>query len=332
MGRIKLRLAGFAVDFADREAALRRVEEWADRGTALPHVVYGPEGCGKTAWLKQSAELLRELGFEVIYVDPLHLQFAAYTDMGDFVERLAEAAAEAFGVAQLKLAALAVEFAKEAIKRRKRKVAVLVDDAFSAIGLDKAAIYVKGMLGLIEHPPGEYEKVVAVAAASEGASLREIGRHSWAATDLMWNMSREGFRQLYDQLPGGKPPLEEAFKLTGGNPRILERLYEAGWDVDKVAADMAREKGLSRGFVERWRDRLREAVDDPDRLWHNAPEELVDELVERNLIVYFLPDRDRGHWVDAPPPERDPELGIGKYVAWQTPLHREAVRRALGAS
>ncbi|MGC8583474.1 MAG: ATP-binding protein [Thermoproteus sp.] len=331
MRRIRLRLAGFAVDFADREAALKRVEEWADRGTALPHVVYGPEGCGKTAWLKQSAELLRELGFEVVYVDPLHLQFAAYTDMRDFVERLAEAAAEAFGIAQLKLATLAVEFAKEAVKRRKRKVAVLVDDVFSAIGLDKAAIYVKSMLGLIEHPPGEYEKVVAVAAASEGTSLREIGRHSWAATDLMWNMSMDGFRQLYDQLPGGKPPLEEAFKLTGGNPRILERLYEAGWDVDKVAADMAREKGLSRGFVERWRDRLEEAVDDPDSLWHDAPEELVDELVERNLIVYFLPDRDRDHWVDAPPPERDPELGIGRYVAWQTPLHREAVRRALGA-
>jgi hypothetical protein len=30
-----------------------------------------------------------------------------------------------------------------------------------------------------------------------------------------------------------------------------------------------------------------------------------------------------------PPPERDPELGIGKYLAWQTPIYREAVRRAL---
>jgi hypothetical protein len=34
-------------------------------------------------------------------------------------------------------------------------------------------------------------------------------------------------------------------------------------------------------------------------------------------------------WIDQPPPERDPELGIGKNVAWQTPIHREAVRRAL---
>ncbi len=34
-------------------------------------------------------------------------------------------------------------------------------------------------------------------------------------------------------------------------------------------------------------------------------------------------------WVDEPPPERNPEIGVGRNVAWQTPLHREAVRRAL---
>ncbi|MGC9180926.1 MAG: ATP-binding protein, partial [Vulcanisaeta sp.] len=28
-------------------------------------------------------------------------------------------------------------------------------------------------------------------------------------------------------------------------------------------------------------------------------------------------------------PQRDPELGIGRYIAWQSPMHREAVRRAL---
>jgi hypothetical protein len=34
-------------------------------------------------------------------------------------------------------------------------------------------------------------------------------------------------------------------------------------------------------------------------------------------------------WIDEPPPEKDPELDIEKYVAWQTPLHREALKRAL---
>jgi hypothetical protein len=55
--------------------------------------------------------------------------------------------------------------------------------------------------------------------------------------------------------------------------------------------------------------------------------------VERNFILYNIYERQQIFWVDAPPPETDPELGIGRNVAWQTPIHREAVRRALrGAS
>jgi len=40
-------------------------------------------------------------------------------------------------------------------------------------------------------------------------------------------------------------------------------------------------------------------------------------------------DRDQYFWIDTPPPKRDLELGVGENVAWQTPIHREAVRRAL---
>ena len=34
-------------------------------------------------------------------------------------------------------------------------------------------------------------------------------------------------------------------------------------------------------------------------------------------------------WVDEPPSEKDPEIGVGRYVAWKIPLHREAIRRVL---
>jgi hypothetical protein len=47
------------------------------------------------------------------------------------------------------------------------------------------------------------------------------------------------------------------------------------------------------------------------------------------MIVDEITYRSPWLWVDEPPPERDPVLGIGKHVAWQTPLHREAVRRTL---
>ena len=192
--RIRLNLApGIEVEFADRETALRRIEEWAEKGTGNAQLVFGPEGCGKTAWLRQSATLLKELGYHVIYVNPLDKYFEAHTDVEEVVRRLSEAAAEALGTAKAKLASLAIDLAKELIKRRRRRVAVLVDDAFQAIGLGEAATYVKALLNLIEYPPEDYERVVAVVAMSEGAARREIGKHRWANHRPMWNMSRRGF-------------------------------------------------------------------------------------------------------------------------------------------
>ena len=78
------------------------------------------------------------------------------------------------------------------------------------------------------------------------------------------------------------------------------------------------------------RDSLKEVVEDPQSLWEeDYPSEFREELIAKNLIVYNMYDRDPVFWIDEPPPERDPELGIGREVAWQTPLHREAVKRAI---
>ena len=330
MRRVKLSFApGLEVEFSDRDRGVQQVLEWAERGTRFPIVVFGPEGCGKTAWLKQAVELLRERGYEVVYVNPLQKEYLAHTDAKEVAKALAEAAFKVSGVGA-ELAYAAFNVARELVKLRKRRVAVLVDDAFQAIGLGKAAAYVKSLLGLIEYPPESYERIVAIAATSEGLSRREIGRHRWATLMPMWNMPRKGFEELYEQLPGPKPKFEEAWRWTGGNPWMLAQLYEARWNVGRVAERTVLMKELAADFVKEWREWLEVAVEDPDSLWGvGAPEELLRELVARNLIVYNVYDRDPWFWIDEPPPERDPELGVGRHVAWQTPLHREAVRRAL---
>ena len=110
---------------------------------------------------------------------------------------------------------------------------------------------------------------------------------------------------------------------------MLEKLYERGWNLDDVVKVLTREKDITPGFVRKWASHLREAIEDPDHLWYNAPEELINELVRRNLIMHHLLERKQTLWIDQPPPEKDPELGIGKHTAWQTPLHREAVRKTL---
>ncbi len=319
------------MEFTNRDRALKQVEEWAEKSTWRPVVVFGPEGCGKTALLLQASAMLRELGFEVFYLHPLERRFEAEVDLPDLKSEFMRFVERALGENALgRITWAAVDFIRKLQKARQGKIAVIADDVFQAIGLDAAAAYVKALLNLIEYPESRYEKIVVLVATSEGASRREIGRHRWAHLAPMWNMSMEGFRQLYERIPGPKPPFEEAWRWTGGNPDMLRRLYEASWNVDKVVTAVAREKVLSSPFVARWRGWLEQAVENPDTLWSpEASEELIDALEEKNLIIYNMYDRDPYFWIDQPPPERDPELGVGKNVAWQTPIHREAVRRAL---
>jgi hypothetical protein len=147
----------------------------------------------------------------------------------------------------------------------------------------------------------------------------------------MWNMPKKGFEELYEKIPKPKPSFDEVWRLTGGNPEMLRVLYMNKWSIDTTITDIIRSKRIHREFVSKWRSWLEKAVEDPDTLWlgENVPEELVNELIERNFIIYDLYPRDPVFWIDEPPPERNPELGIGKYVAWQTPLHREAVKKAI---
>jgi hypothetical protein len=330
--RIKVEIApGVKTEFVDRDRALAQVVEWAERSTGFPIVIFGPEGCGKTAFLRQAAAMLRELGYDVFYLHPLDRVFEAEVSPPDVKKAFLEFVERAVAEETVGRVAWAIfDFVRKVLKTRKTKIAVVADDVFQAIGLDKAAAYVKGLLNMIEHPVYDYEKIVVLVATSEGVSRREIGRHFWAELRPMWNMPKEGFHQLYEKLPGPKPSFEDVWRWTGGNPRMFGRLYENGWDVEEVVLRLMREKELTAEFVSRWRRWLELAVEDPETLWAGgAPEELARELEARNLIVYNMYDRRPSFWIDAPPPKRDPELGIGKNVAWQTPIHREAVRRVL---
>ena len=326
-GRVRLVfLPGVEGAFADRDAALGEVVRWGEAGTRLVEVVYGPEGCGKTALLRQASLMLREMGYEVIYVDPLH----GILDVGGDLRRAIRGAVEALGGSVARLAFAALELLEAALRLGVGRVAILVDEAFQAIGVDRVAAYVKRLLGLIEYPPRRYERIVAVVASSEGVTRAEVGRHRWAEARILWNMPREGFEKLYEQLPGPKPEFEEAWRLTGGNPGVLAALASRGWRREAVVDQLLSSGRLDPRTVRRWRGWLERLLDDPDVVVDpEFPEQLLERLIRGNLIVYPLPPRGSATWLDRAPPERDPELGIGRYTAWQTPLHREAVKRLL---
>jgi dephospho-CoA kinase len=330
--RVKLYFTpGLEVEFADRDGAIRQIYELAEKGTRVPLVIYGPEGCGKSALLKQATEVLGERGFDVIYIDALHREFITHTDVKEVVEKLNEVLAETTNIALIKLADIVISLAKDLLRKwRKKKIALLVDEVFQAIGLEKSEIYVKSLLNLIEYPPESYENIVIITATSEGLSRWRIGRHRWAWLMPIWNMSKSGFKELYEKIPGDKPSFKYIWKLTSGNPFIFSQLHRINWNIDIIVNTLIEEKNLTPIFITKWRKWLEEAIKDPDTLWNpNTPEELINELTVRNLIIYFLRDRDPALWIDEPPLEKDLELGIGKHVAWQTPLHREVVKKAL---
>lgn len=344
VSRVKLRFArGLEVPFCDRDVALRQFREIAERGTRRPVVIYGPEGCGKTALLRQVALLLEEEGYRVVYVNPLENYFKNAVYCSKDVENLV---IEAFrdllsiyaGDLGRALAYLGLAAASVILRRfHKPMLAVLIDDVFQVIR-DSAGIsvasYVKSALNLIEYPPGDYEKIVVIIATSEDISREEIGRHRWAEMCAMWNFSREGFYELYSKVPGKKPSFDIVWRWTGGNPWLFAELYEHDWNVDIILDSLVQVKKLEifiRQLDNENREILREAVQDIDYLWNNLNKciSLVKELVKLNLIVDALPSRKQYLWIDVPPPEKDPELGIGKHFAWQTPLHREAVKKIL---
>jgi hypothetical protein len=155
-------------------------------------------------------------------------------------------------------------------------------------------------------------------------------RHLWAELKPVWNMSKRGFKELYSKIPRDKPLLEETWRLMGGNPRTPSLLYQAKWRSEVIIEEFTRSKELTREFIDKWRKWLEVLVEDIDATSNtDYPSELREELIARNPITYNLYERDPVFWIDEPPLGKDPEIGIRREVAWQIPLYREAVKRAL---
>ena len=189
-----------------------QVEEFAEEGTRWPIVVFGPEGCGKTAFLRQAAAMLRELGYDVFYLHPLDRVFSAEVDDPDVKRLFLDLVRRTLEDGRWGRLAMAVfDLTREILRRR--KVAVIADDVFQAIGLDKAA-YVKGLLNMIEHPSINMKTWWCLwrqARGSRGGRSGGIGGPAscpcgiWRGTAFCSCMKKSRAPSLLSKRPGGSP-------------------------------------------------------------------------------------------------------------------------------
>jgi ABC-type cobalamin/Fe3+-siderophores transport system ATPase subunit len=322
--------------FINRERELETLLRLAEAGTPLPLYIYGPEGCGKTRLLREFAGRLTG-DYVVVYIDAqredpseaLHVRPAEAALQA--VQSIAEAAGSLAGL--VRLVGRLVELLARRILLRGRRLVVIVDDAARPLGPRQLEGYVKSLQQLTEELPERYEltSILTLVSTSEGESLERISRHSYADIRLLWNLPPQAARRLAAGLGVEDEKADQLVAITGGNPRaIIEAAvnYQADislWLRNTVkprvlrAARRARERNVDQG--------VRAIAENPDAVYENPEPQIVKAyklLLRENMVI------DKSHLqLHGEELKPNPEMAIGKYVAWQLPAYRDEMLKVL---
>ncbi len=321
--RIFVEGLGRWIRFVDRELELRQLDTLAHRGYAFPIAIYGSEGCGKSTLLRYFVTMLKDRSdFVALYIDALESKdlsravISSHSEVWSVVEFLAsthvgEGLAEYITSLLRKL--------HEKMSLRGKKLVIVLDDVYRAIGLENVDRYTKLLYEWIEylHRELNVDSVLFLLTTSEGISKRILSRHTYVHVYMVWSLPREGFEELVQQL---SPSIDsdELWRLTGGNPRALIELAQLDWDVEKWLSYLA-ERRVSSALRVVDRTRLELVLEDPDSDW-----EVAEKLEELGLMMELSHALVIGR-----APEEDRALGVGRRWAWQIPAYREALKRLL---
>ena len=333
----------FEPKFVNRELELKALTELGKKGSPLVEFVYGPEGCGKTRLFKEFTKKFDELmdNGVIVYVDALEekefeealLLSPKIVRVRSLIRTIAEGVVGPIGKLLTEEVLTILDKIAEKYSLRDKHVVIIVDDVVRAIGIDRLERYVKWLLESIYKIANKYSprSVLIIATTSEGYSLNRVMRHRWASISLIWNLGKEGFKELSEQLnPPSNNVVEEAWKMTGGNPRaLIELAIKHSWDVDSW------KDYLLRKLVEVYRivkvenvvEEVREIVDDPDNIYRKATKRMDKAyriLLDENMITYK-----HMRTVDGKIIRLNRELGIGEYYAWQIPVYRKVLRELI---
>jgi len=327
------------IRFVDRRVELEALAAWASRQRELPLYLYGPEGCGKTRLVKEFVARVEELvGGDTlaVYIDALEessLRSAIAVSAGlspalDALEDLVAGLGEGVGRVLAKQLTRLLGRILSRTAMSGKKLVVVVDDVVGALGLERVEWYIKWVYEASWRLLEEYglEAATFIVLTSEGRSLEKVWSHSHAATFMVWNLGRQAFEELVEQLsvPEGLDR-EAVWRLLGGNPRrLLELVTVYDWSLEAMldayterlrgVVEYAAQEGLTGA--------LARIVEDPDAAAEAYRAKRL--LLEHNLLLP-VSTMLGFHRLE---PSRS--LGVGRHYAWQTPLLREAVAKLLG--
>ncbi len=146
----RVRIGSKAICFCDRVVEASSLLTMFERGSTFPKAIYGPEGCGKTTLLKYLVHRVSEVDSAIaVYTDALKGNDpaeAVFSSVRATYEVASAIAVELpIGMALAEKVLQLFKRLHERISLRGKKVLLVVDDVYRAIGLESAERYTKSM-------------------------------------------------------------------------------------------------------------------------------------------------------------------------------------------
>ncbi len=312
------------VNFVDRDREIEILLDVIKRGTVFPFAIYGPEGCGKTALLRYIARTIAVWSDTVVvYIDALEhfdVERSLFSNYRGLLELVQDLLSIPIGSTLARLCMTIVSRLAKKTSLRGKNVVVIVDDVYRAIGLDEVDRYTKSLYEWIGYLHEVYNvaNVAIILSTSEGISKRRLFRHTYVTIEMLWNLPRKGFEELVEQLnPPKELDVDELWRLTGGNPRALIEIARLEWSIKRWLETLHRKIMFIVHDIDR--EKLRILIENPDNDWATAK-----KLEELGLMIYLIQSSLAQH-IATP----NPELGIGRYWAWQLPAYKHIINKII---
>ena len=314
--------------FVDRDREFLKLIETVVRGSKFVQIVYGPRGCGKTELFRVLCKVLSEnentlvtyfdLGSDKLNVD-IEKRSLAREIWSLIRDVLSRTNVVSYAIVEIVHAILNL------VREYRIEYCVYVldelrlDSTFDSKGLIES-LYNKIACSIEKNP-----YVTVFVLTSYHTLVLTLLPTRKCIRRFLWNLDNSSTAELCKKLNVGID-YRILYKLTGGNPREVMYIYEEGlrrWIRERTEEILA--NPYMRSLLSKYSSEVEKIISDIDILIELDP---VREVLEKLNLVIKIPEVD-DIYLSEGNPQPDKELGIGRSYAWQIPLYRIILEKAI---